>query len=43
VSTTTLGAAVEALYPTSMAIMAAQGVSALDALFLEKVLKGLAS
>ena len=40
VGTTALGAAVEALYPTGAAILAAQGVSVLDALFLDKMLRG---
>ncbi|WP_457492218.1 hypothetical protein [Tardiphaga sp. P5_C7] len=38
--TTGLGAAVETLYPTGLAIAAAQGVSLADATVLDKMLKG---
>lgn len=38
--TTGLGAAVESLYPTGVAITAAQGVSLLDATLLDRILKG---
>jgi len=37
---TGLGLAVETLYPTGAAIASAQGISFLDAIFLDKILKG---